>query len=887
MPKVNAPLYSVNGGEVGDEAMGRLDLERMRFAGSLYRNVLPRIVGSMTLRPGLEHITYLDYTRTKFLEFGQASGVDYLPVLTDSTLRVLKDDEFITRPAVDTQIESRFFDNFTGWTDESTGGASAGVSGGYLELEGASFHRAIAAQTISVASGDRDVEHALAIEITRGPIVVELGSTDGECDLICQTLEDGDHSIAFTPTTANIYLKLYNENNRLALVERCSIEPEGVMALLTPYTGSLKQVRTRKAVDTIYTAFPGFQQREIYRNSPNGWSVQRYKTEDGPFSAYTGEITMTPSVLTGNGTLTSSQPYFESSMTGRLFRLTQSGQTVEAEFDAEEQEGSYIRVSGVDDARKITYSVSGTFVGTWTLQVATDDGTNNPTGWTDVATGTGVLGATTHTDTDDNVIKFFRFVVKLGEYTSGTIETSLVYAGGSQDGVVRMTGYNSSTEIDVEVLDQLYSTGATSLWDHSMWSDYDGWPTTVEVFGGRLFWGRIDTMFGSVSDSYYSFDNTIEGNSAPIIRSLNSGGHDGVLWTLALQRLLAGTDVAEVSVRSSAFDEPLTSANWFPLAASTQGSYDVAAVKTDTDGLYVGADGTTMHRLAWDAQAQDYASQDLNQLHESICDGSPIRAIAIQKKPDTILWMVLEDGTARALTYEPSENVIAWSRVVTDGDFKDVATIKGAPQDKVYFVVSRGGVKRIEKMAAFSECKGGVTNCLADGFTRFSDTARTTFSVPHLDGMDVTVWGDGEAIHDQDNLYTVTDGVVELDVAKSDVIIGLPYTGDFVSTKLAYGAQLGTALFQMKRVSQLGLYLINTILDGLTVGRDENNMFKFTTTKDDAPVTPGELQTTFDAQMGHFSGDWASDSRVHIKMKSPYPCTVGGLAMQVKTNETG
>ncbi|AMS43187.1 hypothetical protein [Aminobacter aminovorans] len=69
MPRVSAPVYSLNGGEIGEEALSRLDLERMQFASALSSNILPRVVGSMTLRPGLEHIADIDLGDVRLLEY--------------------------------------------------------------------------------------------------------------------------------------------------------------------------------------------------------------------------------------------------------------------------------------------------------------------------------------------------------------------------------------------------------------------------------------------------------------------------------------------------------------------------------------------------------------------------------------------------------------------------------------------------------------------------------------------------------------------------------------------------------------------------------------------------------------------------------------------------
>lgn len=886
MPKVNAPIYSLNGGEVGDEALARLDLDRMRFAGSLYSNVLPRVIGSMTMRPGLEYVEGADFGDVELIEFNAANDTEYLPVFSNGALRIQKSGQYISRAAVTTTIQSGDFSSFTGWTDTSTGSASAVVSGGILRLRGAAFRRAEASQTISVT--DLSTEHGLRIKVNRGPVTVAIGSTSGDDDILqTSTMDDGDHSLTFTPETGTIYLRLWTDLDRLALVDSCVIDSAGDLILEAPYaTSELPYIRYRQSIDTVFVANRLYQQREIIRWSENGFGIQRYKVDDGPFIRYDGEISLTPDVFTGNGSLTSSLPYFEPTMVGRLIRLVQTGQIVNVTFDGDDQQGSSIRISGVGTARKFSYSVSGSFNATWSLQIAPDDGTGNPGTWTTIRDGSGTTNSN-YTDSENNVIKFARFIIASGDHTSGDVHTTIDYDGGSQDGTCRITGYISSTEVGIEVLDRLFSTGSTNDWDYSAWSDLDGWPSTVEQFGGRLFWGRVDNAYGSISDAYKSFDDTTEGESAPILRSFNSGGQVGVRWLLGIQRLLAGTDVSEVSVRSSAFDEPLTAANWFPLDASTQGCFDLRAVKSDKDGIYIAADGISVHRLSINDVSQDYGSTDLTELHQEIFGGSKAVSIALQRKPDTVIWIILEDGSARALTYEPEENVVAWSRVETDGLFKRVAVVKGSDQDAAFFVVERNGVQLLEKMAKLSMCRQSGENCLADSFVRFDGSPQTTFSVPHLDGRDVTVWADGQFLHDQSNLYTVSSGQVVLGAQYSKVTIGLPYSAKYRSTKLAYGAALGTALFQPKRVSKLGLYFVNTVLDGVRVGRDENNLFQFTTTKKDRALVAGDFQNSFDAPLSNIDSDWDTDSRVYVEMKSPYPCTVAALAMQVKTNDIG
>lgn len=907
MPRVTAPLYSLNGGEVGDEALARLDLTRLQFAGSLYSNMMPRVIGSMTLRPGLEHIEDIDIGDVFLMEYAYSGTSTLLPILSDEEMRILKGDALVSRVSVSTAITSGNFSAFTGWTDSSGGDASASVSSGFLSLIATSQDRASATQTIAVASGDRNKEHGLRVTVSRGPVSVHLGSTSGAHDLIeAIDLDDGVHSIAFTPTTANVYLDIWSNRERNILVDACVIDSAGTLTLPTPWTDddlSDNIIRYKQSLDKIYIASGVYQQREIQRRGDTSWGVQRYKVEDGPFTVSDGNVSLTPSSYTGNITLTANKSYFDDGMVGRLLRLSQSGQTVIEDFSTDPVDGDFVRISGVGTAqRRITFSITGTFSGTLRLQIATDDGSGSPSSWSDftgdinILSGSGYAGAATFTgtatgnatDPDDNVIKFFRFAVNSGDWTSGTATASIEYSGGSRSGIVRIISVTDGDTASAEVLSRLYSLNATFEWDYSTWSDYDGWPAAIELFGGRLYWLTGGQANGSVPDAFKSFDDTVEGDSAPIARSIGSTSQRGALWALGLQRLIVGTDVSEIAIKASSFDEPLSPTAWFPTDTSTRGCANIRAVKADKDGIFVQSSGTALFRLALDQAGYDYNSTDLMAMHEHICDGSEIVDIAVQRRPDTIIWIVLANGEARALTYEPAESVIAWSRIVTDGDFSRVAVSRGAGMDAVYFAVTRNGTQRLERLADLADCRGGDTNCLADGFSRFTATAgQNVFSVPQLNGLDVTVWVNGAALHDQGNLYTVTGNNVTLSTqlaAGDSVVIGLPYKGRWQSTKLAYGAAGGTALFQRKRVSQLGLYLVKTMLDGLRVGYDFDHMHKFTTTKDDKAITAGTLFDTFDADLMSISSDWSTDSRICVEAKAPYPFTAAAMALDATTN---
>ncbi len=51
--KTNAPICSLNAGEMSRIALARIDVAKMRMAAACQLNWLPWVIGPMMLRPGL------------------------------------------------------------------------------------------------------------------------------------------------------------------------------------------------------------------------------------------------------------------------------------------------------------------------------------------------------------------------------------------------------------------------------------------------------------------------------------------------------------------------------------------------------------------------------------------------------------------------------------------------------------------------------------------------------------------------------------------------------------------------------------------------------------------------------------------------------------------
>lgn len=906
MPRENVALLAFNRGIISPLALARTDIKRTALSAETMTNWMPRIFGSMTLRPGTQYLgSSRSDAKANFLPFIFSTDDTALVEITDSNVRVWVSDSPITRGSVSSAVSNGDFDtNLTGWTDaDDSGGTSDWVTGGYMGLTGNGTAAAKRRQQVTVAAADQGDEHALRIVVERGPVTLKVGSSAGTDEYITETaLMTGTHSLAFTPT-GDFHIEFSSTLKRQVLVTSCNVESSGAMAITAPWAeADLGKIRFDQSGDVLFIACEGYQQRRIERRGTRSWSVVTYQPEDGPFRlGNSGPITLTPSGLSGNITLTASAPLFKSTNVGGLYRITSSGQTVTASITAENSFTNAIRVTGVDAQRVFSVTIDedtggGATAATFTLQRSLDS-EDGP--WTDVQSYTADT-TTTYDDTLDNQIAWYRIGVKTGDYSSGTHTVTLTYTVGSVDGVVRVTAFTSSIQVSAEVFVELGGTSATDDWAEGEWSDRRGWPSAVAFVEGRLGWAGKNGVWLSVSDAFDSFDEGTEGDSGPIARTVGSGPVDTINWILALQRLILGAEGAEFSCKSSSFDEPLTPSNFNIKPASTQGSAAVEAVKVDKRGVYVQRGGTRVMQVAFDAEDYEYGSVDLTAMAPEMGEPSIVR-MDVQRQPDTRIHCIRSDGTVAILVFDPTENVLCWVEYETDGEVEDCVVLPGASgsnEDQVYYHVKRtinGSTKRyLEKWAKESECVGGTTNKQADCFATYSQSASSTISgLSHLEAESVVVWDNGKCLRDSSGniaTFTVSSGAITVTNAGSSYsatagMVGLPYTAQWKSAKLAYAAGLGTALTQKKKLEHLGVILRNTHHRGLKYGPDFNNLSPLPEMSAGTAVAEDTVHTSFDKEPFEFEGTWDSDSRLCLQAQAPRPCTVLAAVVPVETHD--
>lgn len=917
MPNQTSATLAFNRGVLSTLGLARVDLARYRMAAASMNNWMARVLGSMMLRPGWGYVgNTAGNNQAKTISFVFGATDTAAIEISQNVTRIWVNDVLVTRVAVGTTVTNGTFPaSLAGWTNSSEAGANVTWGGaGQVSFVGTGANNAILDQQVNVAAPDQTNRHALRIVVAAGPITFRCGTSIGDDSIINETmLNTGTHSLALTPGAASFWVRFQSSGQAASLLASCVIEGAGVLTLPTPWqTADLYGLRSAQSADVVFVGASGYPQQQFERRAIDSWSIVDYtKTCNvGPFRPINvTNIQLTPTAVSGNITLTSNKPLFKPGHVGALFRLLSVGQAVSSALAGANQFTNAVFVTGVGAQRNLTITISGSWVGTIVLQYSV----GSPSGpWIDVGSGhswTGNLAGGVYTDGNDNQSIYYRLGFE-ALYTSGTATANLAFPFGSITGIARVTAYTNSTTVSAAVLQALGNTTATPNWSEGAWSPFRGYPRTPQLWQGRLWWFGV-SVFGSTSDNYNNFDDTIIGGSAPIIGQLDEGPVDNIYWAVGLQQLVLGTASMEPSLRSTYLGDPVTPTNFNVMTGSTQGSANVNALRMDRSGVFVQVTGQRVFTLDLDVYTYSYKSNELTLLVPDF-NSAGIIHMAIQRKPDTRIHCLRADGTVGIMVYDVTENVTCWLSVspantrAGAGVVEDIYVRPGTGQaeDQVYYVVRRvinGQTVRFhEKWAMESECTGLPIAKHADAHIVYSGPAVTTIGgLGHLEGQTVVCWGwntatpfidgNGNTVGMDLGTFVVTGGqITGISLAVTNACIGLGYTAPWQSMKESFAAALGTPLNQPRRIDKLGLILQNTHAQGIKIGSDFQHL-------DDLPQSDlpklangmpdlNSILTSYDQQMSAFNDIWSTDSRVCVQAASPRPCSCLAFTTEMTTS---
>ena len=783
---IRGVIQKFNRGEVGQEALARDDVKRINNSASSMVSFIPSRLGNMIYRPGTEYIAELDSSSPHRM-------VDFIKAVDDTAILDFYNDklEFVVN---DAQIEATtvtsaftnglFTTDIANWADASGGAATTawydyGAGDGALALTGDGSANAVSYQTI--LSTDTGIEHSMRIVVERAPVVIKIGTTGASSyDLFTGTLKPGEHVLTYTPS-ANVTITFENSKKYRSLINGISFDSAGSnLVIETPLTAAtLGSLRTKQSGDIVFCAFDGGKQFQVEHRGDKSWSVVDFRSNDGPFESINAtNVTLAVAALSGDTIFTSSEDFFDSGHVGALFKAASNGQEVAATVAVDTGAGTgSVRVVGTGVSREFQFTRTGLTTSTVKLQRSADNAS-----WVDVETYTSDATNLTFNDGFDNSIFYYRLYVKPGDNPlPDTILLSIDYASGSIEGICRVTEYTSATVVSVQVLTEFGSTDATLDWYEGSWSAARQYPAAVEIDEGRLWFSGKEEAWSSVSDSYYSFDRGIEGDSASILRTIGFGPSDPIKWMRSSGQLILGTSGDEVVIRSSSFGEVLTPSTANVRSGSNQGSSNIEPTMVDNTIYFVQRSGVKLYSLTNYVDRSTFDTIDSTILNQDICS-SGINRITHTRQPETRIFASLDNGNAAVYTVDVSEEVAGWNRFNMEyesnanGLIKDVAHLPETDEDRVYFVVQRDSKYYLEKMAKFKDAIGGDTSETFDSFKRYTSPGVVITGLSHLEGYTVGVWADGQ----DRGTYTVSSDKITVTDLWTNVIVGIPYVADYV-----------------------------------------------------------------------------------------------------------
>jgi len=510
----------------------------------------------------------------------------------------------------------------------------------------------------------------------------------------------------------NQYIRFYKDKGQI-------LSGGSAYEIASPYlTAELFEIKFAQSADVLYICHPNHAVRKLSRTGHTSWTLEELLFTYGPFlDDNTETTTLSSSAISGNSvTITASAITGINNNTG--FQTTDVGRLVSIGYGL-----GYAEIT----ARTSTTVVTADILETLAPKV-------NPSKLSKEISAS-----------DTTIV-----VDKIDDYAAtGTIRIDdelITYTG--KDAATRSftgctRGTSSTTAVTHRTLAFVYSTEniATTKWKLGAFSNFSGHPACVSFFEQRLVFAGTNTepqtIYFSKSGDYENFATGTLADDA-MIYTIASNQVNRVRYLKAQRTLIIGTTGGEFTVTADGTDAAVTPTNLTIKKQSSFGTADVDALPVGNAVIFLQKAKRKFRELAYNFDSDGYVAPDLTILNDAVTD-SGINEFTYQQEPSSILWAVRDDGILIGLTYQRSENVVAWHKHKLGGSFgtnqfgivESIASISGTlDEDELWVIVKRtinGSTKRY--IECFSDFDFDETNStdfkFLDSFLTYSGPSTT------------------------------------------------------------------------------------------------------------------------------------------------------------------
>lgn len=427
---------------------------------------------------------------------------------------------------------------------------------------------------------------------------------------------------AYIIEAGDLYFRFYKDNG---VIESSPGVPYEISSGYDK--ADLFQLKFTQSADVLYITHPDYPPTKLSRFSDTSWTLEEIEFFNGPYLPNVERWTVTPGAATGTGV---------SFVTGPQYTVTGTANS-----------GGNVRLTIGAHLHKVNDVVFIASVGGTTEA----NGTHN------------VIAITSTTITID--------VAYANAYTAGGTVNPGLFASTDVGRLIRgqqgaawgwgvIASFVNASSITVDIEATFTSTAAKTVWRLGVWSDTTGYPAAVVFHEDRLcFTGapnapqRID---GSRTSDYENFspsdaDGTITASHA-INFTLNANDVNVARWLTSDEKgLLAGTVGGEWVMRASSLSEAISPTNVTAKKSTSYGSADIQPVQVGKATLFIQRSTRKLREFVYFYDVDGFRSPDLTILAEHIT-GEGVIEVAYQREPQSLIWLVREDGSLIAVTYE-------------------------------------------------------------------------------------------------------------------------------------------------------------------------------------------------------------------------------------------
>ena len=471
----------------------------------------------------------------------------------------------------------------------------------------------------------------------------------------------------------------------------------------------------------------------------------------------------------------------------------------------------------------------------------------------------------------------------------GTVITLTLAAGGWRTadvgkyvringGLCRITAYTSSTVVSARIETELTATvAAPSLaWtlESTMWGGVYGYPRCGTYFEQRLWlagspgfpqgiWSSVigeplDLTTGTLDDEGLNY-------------LIGSGEVNAVLHLVSARGLVALTTGGEFSIRGGQ-ERAITPTNLQVRDQSNYGASQVKPARVGQEIYFVQRDNRKIRSLSPN-QYDDgqYVAPDMSVLAEHITESGVID-MAYQPEPDTLLYVVRDDGQIATFSADRDQEVYAWARQKTQGKFESVEVVPTAAGNSVFVIVQRtvnGSTTRyVEMFDSSLHTDSAITGTSGPGATVWG-------GLNHLKGMIVFAKGDGVFLGN----YTVNgSGQITLSRSSKTVEIGLAYTTTVLTLTPEAAGIVNSTLGQQLNAYKTKVKLLSTY--GCLINLQQVAFSPY------GSALPTSTPATFTGDKDAGNLGWASGkAQTLVQQVLPYPFHLLSVISSMSINE--